>query len=120
MAEYTAKKAQRGSPESSLEEADKVIVFVELGLDMRHAFPLIIFSPSWLSNLPDWLIAPVLSAFDQLNACMTAAAAKLKETPCDEIRLAFNACLKRGSRISCHDLKNQLEECTAKHLGKLD
>lgn len=28
MAEYTAKKAQRGSPESSLEEAEKVIVFI--------------------------------------------------------------------------------------------
>jgi hypothetical protein len=51
---------------------------------------------------------------------MMATSAKLKETPCDEIRFAFGACLRGGSRLSCRHLKEQLEECTAKHLGKLD
>jgi hypothetical protein len=51
---------------------------------------------------------------------MMATSAKLKETPCDEIRFAYGACLRGGSRLSCRHLKEQLEECTAKHLGKLD
>jgi hypothetical protein len=65
-------------------------------------------------------IWPPLSSPEQLTACLRETAAKLKETPCEEIRLAYNACLKESSRVACRPLKDQLEECTAKHLGKLD
>jgi len=35
------------------------------------------------------------------------------------LRLAYAECIKNG-RVKCRSLKEQLEECTAKHIGKLD
>jgi hypothetical protein len=50
---------------------------------------------------------------------------KLKETPCDEIRKEYQECLgtyksSRIARKSCRPIASALEECTAKHIGKLD
>jgi hypothetical protein len=50
---------------------------------------------------------------------------KLKDTPCVALRKEYQECLvvyksSRIARKSCRPIAAALEECTAKHIGKLD
>jgi len=56
----------------------------------------------------------------QLSDCIYLTAAKLRDTPCHDIRVAYSECLAGKGRVACKSIKSQLEACTAKHLGKLD
>lgn len=44
----------------------------------------------------------------------------LEASPCGEIQKDYKACLAKGKRVPCKPIKAHLEECSAKHLGKLD
>jgi hypothetical protein len=44
----------------------------------------------------------------------------LKETPCEAIREAYMQTLSTQGYAAGMELKATLQECTAKHLGKLD
>jgi len=48
----------------------------------------------------------------------------LKDTPCAEIQSGYAACLEKNfghhKNIKCVHFIAPLEECTAKHVGKLD
>ena len=53
--------------------------------------------------------------------CLNASVVKLQQTPCHEIRQAFAACLARDEgRGPCRGLESKLQECAAKHVGRLD
>jgi hypothetical protein len=61
----------------------------------------------------------------QLTKCVAAVVEKLKATPCQDIQEAYLACLdgkmtKTGNLVKCRPLADQLEDCTAKHVGRLD
>ena len=56
----------------------------------------------------------------QLTACVELVLTKLESSPCAEIQTDYKACLANGKRVPCKPIKEQLEECAAKHLGKLD
>jgi hypothetical protein len=62
---------------------------------------------------------------DKLTKCVAAVVEKLKATPCQDIQEAYLACLdgkmtKTGNLVKCRPLADQLEDCTAKHVGRLD
>jgi len=56
----------------------------------------------------------------QLTECVNKVVTTLEASPCAEIQKDYKACLAEGKRVPCKPLKAQLEECSAKHLGKLD
>jgi hypothetical protein len=48
---------------------------------------------------------------------------KLRSTPCGKIQEQYSECLSNGGRFKntvCFKYREALEECTAKHIGKLD
>jgi hypothetical protein len=64
----------------------------------------------------------IMLPFYQLQECVVLSCEKIKETPCEEIRQAYAECFSKaeGLRGPCRHIAMQLQECTAKHVGKLD
>jgi hypothetical protein len=54
--------------------------------------------------------------------CLKSSVEKVQETPCAQIRQSYADCLSDGSggRLGCRTIVAQLEDCTAKHVGRLD
>ena len=51
---------------------------------------------------------------------MNRSIEKLQGTPCAAIRSAYANCMKSKGRVACVEFKTKLEECSAKHIGKMD
>lgn len=56
----------------------------------------------------------------KVRDCFTKATSKVKDTPCLKLQGAYMDCLSSYSSLYCKDLASNLEECSAKHIGKLD
>jgi hypothetical protein len=56
----------------------------------------------------------------QLLDCVYKSDKAIKNTPCDAILLQYKECLENSGSFQCLSLKSKVEECTAKHIGKLD
>jgi hypothetical protein len=62
------------------------------------------------------------NAIQQLEECIWLTTEKVKESPCEQKRIAHDECMRRNKHLksSCGRFAAQLKECIAKHVGRLD
>jgi hypothetical protein len=114
MYQYSLVKKEHLSPSESTTAASEVSLFLLLRSNNLFSFSIEAFG--------FFSITHFFFTFEQkFLGCVTKTAEKIKGTPCEAIQQLYSDCLAtKKSRLNCRTLKLTLEECTAKHIGKLD
>ena len=121
MYQYSLVKKEHLSPSESTTAASEVSFMLLL----RSNNSFLLCDRFLLNKSSRFLLLlnyPLFPPFEQkFLGCVTKTSEKIKGTPCEAIQQLYSDCLAtKKSRLNCRTLKLTLEECTAKHIGKLD
>ncbi|GAX25175.1 hypothetical protein FisN_16Hu012 [Fistulifera solaris] len=64
--------------------------------------------------------ATALEAAEKMMQCAEETRKRLDATPCDDLYRNYSRCLSKNPRLKCQSMMNDLQDCIAKHIGKLD